>query len=61
LLGQKQSFYDDGLRQFDGQILDWLLGNWFCADGSAICSEQPHRKQYTRTREAASIASSLHR
>ena len=24
LLGQRQSFYDGGLRQFDGSILDWL-------------------------------------
>jgi len=26
-LGQKQSFYDNGLRQFDGKILDWLPGD----------------------------------
>lgn len=24
LLGQEKSFYDNGLRQFDGEILDWL-------------------------------------
>src|SRR5262249_48793743 len=26
LLGQRESFYDNGLRQFDGSILDWLAG-----------------------------------
>jgi len=25
-LGQKRSFYDAGIRQFDGEILDWLPG-----------------------------------
>jgi dipeptidyl aminopeptidase/acylaminoacyl peptidase len=25
-LGQRRSFYDAGLRQFDGSVLDWLLG-----------------------------------
>ena len=27
LLGQQQSFYDSGLRQVDGSILDWLPGS----------------------------------
>jgi dipeptidyl aminopeptidase/acylaminoacyl peptidase len=26
-LGQRSSFYDAGLRQYDGQILDWLTGD----------------------------------
>lgn len=26
LLGQEKSYYDAGLRQFDGEILDWLTG-----------------------------------
>jgi dipeptidyl aminopeptidase/acylaminoacyl peptidase len=26
MLGQRESFYDSRLRQFDGEILDWLVG-----------------------------------
>ena len=57
LLGQKQSFYDDGLRQFDGQILDWLPGN----SGSVLMARQyvPEAgrtgSNITRTREGLGV------
>lgn len=35
-LGQKASFYDAGLRQYDGQIIDWLPGG----DGSVLMERE---------------------
>jgi dienelactone hydrolase len=36
-LGQRRSFYDAGLRQFDGSILDWLPGQ-----GGAVLMERTY-------------------
>lgn len=36
-LGQRRSFYDAGLRQFDGSILDWLPGQ-----GGAVLMERSY-------------------
>lgn len=36
-LGQRRSFYDAGLRQFDGSILDWLPGQ-----GGAVLMERAY-------------------
>lgn len=36
-LGQRRSFYDAGLRQFDGDILDWLPGQ-----GGAVLMERTY-------------------
>jgi dipeptidyl aminopeptidase/acylaminoacyl peptidase len=43
-LGQRSSFYDAGLRQYDGQILDWLTG-----DGGAVLMEREYIKETGRT------------
>jgi len=36
-LGQRRSFYDNGIRQFDGEILDWLPGQ-----GGAVLMERTY-------------------
>jgi dipeptidyl aminopeptidase/acylaminoacyl peptidase len=36
-LGQRRSFYDEGIRQFDGEILDWLPGQ-----GGAVLMERTY-------------------
>ena len=43
-LGQRSSFYDAGLRQNDGQILDWLTG-----EGGAVLMARDYVKEAGRT------------
>jgi dipeptidyl aminopeptidase/acylaminoacyl peptidase len=42
-LGQRSSFYDFGLRQYDGQILDWLTG-----EGGAVLMSREYVKEAGR-------------
>jgi hypothetical protein len=43
-LGQSESFYDAGLRQFDGQIIDWLPGG-----GGAVLMAREFVPEVSRT------------
>jgi len=43
-LGQRASFYDSGLRQYDGQILDWLTG-----EGGAVLMARDYVPEINRT------------
>ncbi len=43
-LGQRSSFYDAGLRQYDGQILDWLTG-----EGGAVLMAREYIPEAGRT------------
>ncbi len=43
-LGQRSSFYDSGLRQYDGQILDWLTG-----EGGAVLMARDYVPEAGRT------------
>lgn len=43
-LGQRSSFYDAGLRQYDGQILDWLTG-----EGGAVLMARDYVPEAGRT------------
>lgn len=43
-LGQRSSFYDAGLRQYDGQILDWLTG-----EGGAVLMARDYIPEAGRT------------
>lgn len=43
-LGQRKSFYDDGLRQFDGTILDWLPGQ-----GGSVLMAREYLPEANRT------------
>ena len=43
-LGQRASFYDAGLRQYDGQILDWLT-----SDGGAVLMARDYVNEAGRT------------
>lgn len=43
-LGQRSSFYDSGLRQYDGQILDWLTG-----EGGAVLMAREYVPEAGRT------------
>ena len=56
-LGQPSSFYDAGIRQFDGAVLDWLPGG----DGSVLLERDYMRESGTtgtriaRTREGVGV------
>lgn len=43
-LGQRSSFYDAGIRQYDGQILDWLT-----KDGGAVLMARQYVRETGRT------------
>jgi hypothetical protein len=43
LLGQEKSFYDNGLRQVDGNILDWLTSGSGAVLWRANMSRRPAR------------------
>ena len=43
-LGQRSSFYDSGLRQYDGHILDWLTG-----EGGAVLMAREYIPEAGRT------------
>ncbi|MCL6697849.1 S9 family peptidase [Sphingomonas sp. NSE70-1] len=43
-LGQRSSFYDAGVRQFDGQVLDWVTN-----DGGSVLMAREYMKEAGRT------------
>jgi len=48
-LGQDESFYEAGLRQYDGDIIDWIAGaGRIGADGARLCPRNPSHRHPPR-------------